>query len=131
VTLDVDHLADRLFSAIERGDVEAVAACYAPDTIVWHNYDGVEQSAADNLAVLRWLIANVDERRYTITRRVSLDDGFVQQHVLTGRTRNGIDLHLPACLVCRVRDGLVVRIDEYLDTAHLAPLLAATGARPS
>jgi ketosteroid isomerase-like protein len=112
-----------LFHAVEAGDIEAVAACYADDIVIWHNYDGVEQSGADNLRVLEWVIAKLADRRYEVVRRIAVDDGFVQQHVLHGRvSRNGAELHVPACMVCTVRDGKITRIDEYLDITQLAPL---------
>jgi ketosteroid isomerase-like protein len=117
-------VADRLFAAIAAGDVDGVAACYAPDAVIWHNFDGVEQPAAANLEVLRWLVTHVSDIRYEIVRRIATDDGFVQQHVLHGRTRDGTPLRVPACLIVTVRDGHISRIDEYLDTAQLSPLIA-------
>jgi len=116
-------VVDRLFAAIEAGDADGVAACYGPDTVIWHNYTGVEQPAADNLMVLRWLIANVTGIRYEIVRREPLPDGFVQQHVLHGTTGTGAELRVPSCMVIRVDGDRIARIDEYLDSAQLAPLL--------
>ena len=52
-----------------------------------------------------------------------LDDGFVQQHVLTGIAPSGARLDVPAMMRVWVEDGCVTRIDEYLDPADLAPLL--------
>jgi len=127
VMSDAFEIADRLFAAIEAGDVAAVADCYASDTVIWHNYDGYEQPAADNLRVLAWMVQNLVDRRYEIVRRIATDDGFVQQHVLHGRSaRTNATLHVPACMVCTVRNGKIARIDEYLDTAQLAPLLGTT-----
>jgi ketosteroid isomerase-like protein len=48
----------------------------------------------------------------------------VQQHVLRGVAPNGTALEIPACIVCTVRDGRIVRLEEYLDSAHTAPLTA-------
>jgi ketosteroid isomerase-like protein len=120
----IDDLANRFFAAIERGDVDAVAALYADDAVVWHNVDQHEQPKADNLKVLAWLAEHLPGRRYTDVRRHPIDGGFVQQHVLRGTTRAGREVVVPACLVVQIRDGLVSRIDEYLDTAQVAPLLS-------
>ena len=49
------ELCDQLFSAIIRGDVETVRGIYAPDAVIWHNDDGLEQSPERNLRVLGWL----------------------------------------------------------------------------
>lgn len=57
-------------------------ALHAPDTVVWHNTDGVEQTAEENLAVLQWVIDNPRRARYDDVKWLTFDDGFVQQHVL-------------------------------------------------
>ena len=120
---DALQLADELINAIQRGDVDAVRNVYAPDCIIWHNNDGLEQSVEDNLTVLRWVVRNVRDLRYEEIRRQRTDTGFVQQHVLRGTAPNGQPLNIRACLVCTVRDGRITRLNEYLDTAHLTALL--------
>jgi ketosteroid isomerase-like protein len=117
-------LADRFFGAIEAGDIEALREIYATDAVVWHNYDQVEQSLDENLVVLRWLTANVASVRYVDIRRRVLDDGFVQQHVLTGHSPGG-PLTVPAMMLVQVSDGRITRIEEYLDTGQLGPLRQA------
>ena len=120
-----DHLkvAERLINAITAGDVEAVRQVYAPECVIWHNNDNVEQAVDANLAVLQWVVQHVRNLRYEEIRRQRTESGFVEQHVLRGTAPNGAELHIPACLVCTVRDGRITRLDEYLDTAHLKPLI--------
>ena len=60
-------------------------------------------------------------RSYDDVRRVILDDGFVQQHVLRGTCAAGA-LEVPAMLRVWVADGRITRLDEYLDTAQVAVL---------
>ena len=115
-------IADRLITAISNGDADAVAELYANDVVIWHNFDGIEQSREANLVVLTWLTQNVDKLRYDDIRRYAIDGGFVQQHVLRGTTRSGAELEVPACLVVRVDGEQITRIDEYLDTAQLQAL---------
>ena len=46
------------------------------------------------------------------------DTGFVQQHILHATTRAGEKVALRVCLVVKLEaDGLIRRIDEYLDPA--------------
>jgi uncharacterized protein len=117
------EIADRLFKSIERGDIEGVRSVYAPDTKIWHNNDGQTQTPEENLRVLKWVIDNIDERAYTEARRQPTPTGFVQQHVLRGRIKsNGKQFALPACIVCTVEGGKITRLDEYLDSAHVAAL---------
>jgi ketosteroid isomerase-like protein len=113
--------ADRLFSAIERGDVAAIRDIYAPTAKIWHNNDGLTQTVDANLAVLGWVVANILELAYTEVRRNPTPTGFVQQHVMRGRLKSsGKEFRLPACIICEVEDGRITRLDEYLDSAHTA-----------
>lgn len=118
-------LADRFMRAIEQGDAEAIAACYAPDARIWHNHDGKEQGPQENLRVLRWVEQRLHDRKYEIVARHAFDGGFVQQHRLSGTLGDGTPFAMPACLVVTVRDGRIARLAEYLDSAHIQPLLNA------
>ena len=120
-------IAARLIAAIEAGDPDAVRALYADDFVIWHNNDGQTQTKEENLAVLGWLIRNVKDRRYENVRRSPTPTGFVQQHVLRGVWPNGQALELPACLIGEVRDGLITRLDEYLDSAAVPGRAPAQG----
>ncbi len=111
--------ADRLFRAIEEGDVDAIRNIYTPETKIWHNNDGIAQSVDQNLAVLKWVISNVKNVKYTEVRRQPTPTGFVLQHVLRGRFKDK-DVALPACIVATVEGGRITRLDEYLDSAHTA-----------
>ena len=117
-------LADRFFEAIPKGDVETIRRLYAKDAAIWHNFDGVAQTVDQNLRVLAWVAANVDGLRYEQVRRRVTADGWVQQHVLRGTAPKGEPLELEACIVFTVADGRITRVDEYLDSAQAAPLLA-------
>ena len=116
------EVADKLFNAILRADLEGVRAIYAPNAQIWHNHDGVTQDVNQNLAVLGWVVKNIQGLRYEEIRRQATPTGFVQQHVLRGTAPNGKSLELPACIVCVVSGGRITRLDEYLDSAQLAAL---------
>jgi ketosteroid isomerase-like protein len=121
-----DDIADALFRAIEAGDVDAVAGLYADDAVIWHNFDRVEQTRDMNLAVLTFVVRNLQERHYDDVVRHPIDGGFVQQHVLRGTTTAGVEVQVPACVVVKVADGKITRIDEYLDTRQIEPLTTAS-----
>jgi ketosteroid isomerase-like protein len=116
----VAALAARFFDAIEAGDLAAVGACYADDAVIWHNTDGLENSKAENVATLTGFIRHIPERRYTDRRLSTFPGGFVQQHRLVGRRRDGAHVELTACIVCAVADGAITRLDEYFDSAQVA-----------
>jgi ketosteroid isomerase-like protein len=122
--------AAALFAAIERKDPDAVAALYADDVQVWHNFSNTCQNKAENLATLTSLCRHVPEIRYDVTERLQLEDGrILQRHVLRARTGTE-EVLIPACIFITVREGSIAAIHEYLDTAQANRLRAATGRPP-
>jgi ketosteroid isomerase-like protein len=117
-------LADRLFSAMEAGDVDAVAATWADDVTVWHTLGGETRGKSAALAMIKYMVSNSSARRYELISRHPFDGGFVQQHVLEGTARNGKHFSARVALIVGIgSDGRITRMDEYVDPAALAPLL--------
>lgn len=114
--------ADRFMDALQRGDRDAVRGFYAPDARFWKNYDDIEQSVEENLRTLDWVGRKLPQRTYRVVRREALPDGWLQQHVLEGSLPDGRRMRMFACCVIRLKDGLISRIDEYLDPAQAAVL---------
>jgi ketosteroid isomerase-like protein len=120
----VPAVARRILTAIETGDSEGFLACYAPGAVIWHNTDNLEQDPATVVKTLRWLRRRVDDLRYDELRIQPTPNGYVEQHVLRGTASDGSAFEVPACLVVTVADGLVTRLDEYIDSAGVAHLSA-------
>jgi uncharacterized protein len=118
-------VAERFFRAVEAGDIEAIRAIYAPEARIWHNHDRLEQTVDENLRVLAWVAKNLTNRRYRVQRRVAIPGGFMQQHVLEAEAAGG-PFSMPACIVCEVRDGRIIRLEEYLDSAQANHLRTLT-----
>jgi ketosteroid isomerase-like protein len=120
----VGDTADRLFSAIERGDVAAVDRLWSNDIAVWRVGARRDNEKARAMRVIEWFITATTQRRYEILDRRLFDGGFVQQHILHAVGHAGQSISMRVCIVIRVGvDGLIDRIDEYFDPAEIAPLL--------
>ena len=119
---DVLDLAARFIDAVAAGDLDTVKAIYAPDAVIWHNNDRRETTVEENLRILGWMAAKVTGKRYDKIRRQETDNGYVQQHVLSGVAPNGKAFEVEACLVVEVRDGRITRLDEYIDSAQIQSL---------
>lgn len=118
---DMRALAAGFFDAVGAGDVDAIAGYYDDDLVLWHNFDNVEKTKADNLASLAGVAARMSDRVYADRRVEVFEGGFVQQHVLHAtRKLDGVRLQMPAIIICRVCDGKIIRLDEYLDSAQVA-----------
>ena len=126
VQSDLDHetetLAAAFIGAIEQGNIPRLHELCSKDVVIWHNDDNREVDLDHVARILSWLATNVRGLRYADVRRRAFAGGYVQQHVLTGIAPSGDELHLPACLVMHVSEGVVTRIEEYLDSAGVAVL---------
>lgn len=121
---EIEAFAADFVDAVQKGDAERMRGCYAPDAVIWHNTDGIEQSIDDNVKVLEWFIRTLPDRQYIVLRREPLKDGFVQQHVLSATLPDGTQWHIDACVVVKMEQGRITRLDEYIDSAAGAKLRA-------
>jgi hypothetical protein len=115
-------LALSVVRAAESGQGEEVAANFAPEAVIWHNTDEVTLTMAENFPPSVAFMSKVPERRYEDLRVTEFAGGFILQHRIVGTTDEGEPFALPSCAVMRVRDGKIVSIDEYFDSAPLARL---------
>ncbi|WP_328352860.1 nuclear transport factor 2 family protein [Mycobacterium sp. NBC_00419] len=121
---EILDVADRLFAAIETGDIPTLTALWSDDVVVWRQGGGRERDKPRALGVIEWFVGATTARRYEVLDREAFDNGFVQQHILHATTRGGESVALRVCLVVKLNEhGLIRRIDEYLDPADLNPLL--------
>jgi ketosteroid isomerase-like protein len=123
----INKLADELFRSVEKFDMAALDRLYAADTVVWHNTDNIAQSRTENLKLLSQIPALFEVFKYTNIRRELVKEGFVQQHDLVLRSKQGAESVVHICMVVQVRNNKIARIDEYMDSAQINAALAAAG----
>jgi len=120
-------VANRLFSAIERGEYDTVDAMWADDVTAWHTGLSQDNDRIRALKVIRWFMNVTTTRSYEILDRQYFDGGFVQQHVLRASRTDGASIEMRVCIVIKVDGkGRITRVDEYFDPADMAPLLRST-----
>ena len=118
---DIRTMATRFFDAIEEGDIAAMKNSFAADAEIWHNTDELVGTPEQTAAVLTGMVARIKDREYAERRLTVFPGGFVQQHVLKGRrTHDDGAVRLPCAIICKVENGKITRLDEYLDSAHVA-----------
>ena len=64
------ELADRMFRAIEQGDLDALRDCYDPDIVVWANFDAREQKLEQSMRLVGWLCSKLSQREYDVQRLI-------------------------------------------------------------
>jgi ketosteroid isomerase-like protein len=112
-----DELVAAFDTAITGKDADAFVAALAPGAIVWHNYDRKEIDARENMGAIAMLSQLVDELENEHVLLAPIDNGFVLQFVTRGKVRsNGNPFEMQNCLIVTTTDdGLIRRIDEYVD----------------
>ena len=113
--------AAALLRLSEAGDFVAWRELFTPDAVVWHNTDLTDKKVDDFIEAIIPIRRKATAWKYTVVERVDVDDGFLQRFVLDVET-GGKKVKLAACLSCRLRDGLIARLDEYVDSAAFADL---------
>ena len=121
----VFEFSDRFIAALNGGDPATVRTFYTRDATCWHNFDDVDQTLDDNMKLLEWMVRKAPERRYRLVRRELIPGDWLQQHILEARLASGREMKMFACCVITLKDGLIHRIEEYLDPAQAAVLREA------
>ncbi|WP_052223477.1 nuclear transport factor 2 family protein [Novosphingobium malaysiense] len=114
---------ERFFEALAAGDLAKVRACCTASARFWHSFD---QTAHDLDAIEpQWqaLACDFSEVRFADVRRQKTVSGYVQQHVMMVRRHDGRRIAWPACVVVRIKDGRISRLDEYIDRAGTFEIL--------
>lgn len=117
--MNLPDVAPRFMAAVEAGDVDAARACMQPDAKIWHNYDNIEQTVDENMALLERMIDACEKRHYDITRLEPTSDGYVQRHCLYMTTKSGIDVKTNALALITVKNGKISYIEEFLDPSAI------------
>jgi ketosteroid isomerase-like protein len=124
-------VANAFGAAIHARSCEQLLAIYADDIVVWHGSTGQAMGKSANAAMLSGVFRLTSELEYINIRRHPIEDGVIQQHRLIGRFADGKALpDLEACLIIKVRNGLIERIEEYFDGSVFADVWERLAALP-
>jgi ketosteroid isomerase-like protein len=113
-------LCHRFFDAIERHDLDEVAACYAPGFTIWVNVTGAEKTKEENLRVLAEGKPRHRRRTYDDRRVSTFATGFLVQYSVNIVQHDGQRKSLWAALIARCKNGQITHIDEYLDSSRFS-----------
>lgn len=115
-------IARRFAAASRENDAEAYAALCTASSVTWHNFDGLEVPTDTTVRTVAWLHRTVPDLAWTDVALHPTPTGFVSQTVMTGTAPGGA-LNVHSCVVVTLDDdGLVARVEEYLDPGQTAVL---------
>ena len=113
------QLAKQLFDALQDADSETLLEIYAPSASLWTHG---RQRPVDAALLARFLPKMKDtlpERKYEARRMTVLPNGFVHQHRLVGRRKDGAETAVECCAIVTVENKTITRIEEYVDSRQL------------
>ena len=131
---ELDALAQRFMPSVTGEPASQSPDMYSPTWVSWHNTDEAElpigaefgesisELARLELEAIRRLIPDyhLEAARYHVH-----PDGFVITSIACGTTVDGRAFRMPMCFLYTVVDGVVARVDEYLDSKQAGPLAEA------
>ena len=125
---EIRELCNRFFDAYQDRRTDVLDEIYSDDCIIWHNVFGRDTTRDENLAAFHSSYDGQRRRTYDDRTINTFHDGFVIQYSLNGVMHDGHRGSLWICIVGRVRDGQITRIDEYMDSARF-PEWAGAGRK--
>ena len=126
----VGEVARALREIAESGSHDALADLCADDVVYWNNITCTEQTMDKLLRFARTEEEHLLDRRAEDLRMDVADWGVVQRMIIRGHTPLGDEIAIPMCAVFTVTDGVVTRIDEYLNVEHARPLYKSMFGSP-
>lgn len=119
---DLGEITERVFRSAEAGDWDRFAAFFTADARMRQNV-GREQSITESMVTLPAMTADGTTLRYENVRRLVGESSVTEMHDAVFTKPDGRVVSLDICVIIQFDDtGLIVRTDEYLDSAAAAAL---------
>ncbi|MAJ61488.1 MAG: hypothetical protein CBC48_16990 [bacterium TMED88] len=116
-------LTEKFFANISARKWDSALARIHPDARAIQNISGHEVNARDLLSSMQGLVESLADFSYENRRCIVGQQAVVEQHDVRMTRRDGVEVVIDICIVLRFdTEGLITRIDEYLDSGALKPL---------
>lgn len=122
MTVDRDEamrIAQFWATVSEEHDVEKFSTMLHDDFVMWYNFDPNDRTRAEFVQTLQSAHEMFKNQKNEGLKISITENGFVLQATMTGEL-DGKQIASPYCLVAEIKDGKVIRGDEYFDTAQLS-----------
>ena len=119
---EATEVARKFVAALNVADADAVREAYAPDARIWHNFDDKSQTVDENIETMHWVHSKLSKLDYDVQRLMPIPGGFLQQHILRGTLASGDAFAMHACVICKVENGRITELEEYLETGQARAL---------
>lgn len=113
------EVIERFYRALVAGDLAGMRACCTADAVFWHSFDGTVQTLDEACQGWEALFEGFAERRVSDATRLPIPGGVLERHLFKASTRAGEWKAWAVCNIIILQEGLIARLDEYIDRAGL------------
>ncbi|WP_329793536.1 hypothetical protein V1227_16895 [Lentzea sp. DG1S-22] len=123
----VDTIAERFRLTYSRESIDPnFGELFSDNVVVWHNYESEMSVPGRELAsiMVRMVSASSEilrDHHDSVWALQVSPDGFTLAATLEGELPDGTPVRIPRCLLIDVKDGLIVRINEFGDLGQREP----------
>jgi ketosteroid isomerase-like protein len=121
-----EEVVRRYFWCMDNEEWEQMAPLWHPDAVMRATGARLREGRAHVIELLSKLFEPWPEHRDEPTRLIHAGDTVVVEVTFTGRTRDGRAVSFDAVDVFDLRDGQIVRMSNWYDTAYARRQLAGT-----
>ena len=123
------EIAAQIARSAATGDPSLFREVLAPDAIWWHSIGDRTASVEVSLASFQAVLDVTHGMHYEDVRITPTQSGYVDQHYVVAHMLDGTPISIPAVMVATVVDGVITRLDEYVEALAAAPIAAALSDR--
>lgn len=117
---EIRGLCNRFFDAYQNEWPDQVEKTLSKDCIIWQGPYDREVHRDDLLKALPNSYTKFRRKTYNDRQIDTFDGGFVIRYTLNLTENSGRKSALWVCIVAKCQDGLITRIDEYIDPQKYA-----------
>lgn len=125
------QLARRFLDAIGERDLDGLRAIVDEGALFWTNLGQEDVDRETRLARVAMEFSLFETFTFEAARIDEFADGFVVRASARGSLGDGQRFEFPVCIVGETRDGRIVRLEEYVDSGPVAPILGALAGAAS
>jgi ketosteroid isomerase-like protein len=124
-TPSIHDIAEAIGRSAATRDLDIARRLFAPGATVWNAIGDATMKVEDSLRSLQAVLDVTSELSYTDVRVMPTAQGYLEQHYVDAVMKGGQHVRIPAIMVVTVNDGLITRLEEYIEANAAAPIFQA------
>jgi ketosteroid isomerase-like protein len=118
-------IAEAIGRSVATRDLGIARSLFAPGATVWNAMGDATMTVQDGLRLLQAVLDVTSELSYTDVRVTPTAQGYLDQHYVHVVMKSGQHIRFPAIMVVTINDGLITRLEEYIEANSAAPIFEA------